>query len=114
MLKRVNARSTVSSVVRQKVQKKVVSSLNRLRRLGMVWFMGHGSSKFRITESVFRFGADIRAKAEDRFGNAEFAAAVAHKPYHAQTTQAVQRRNHLFLHLLTNNARNRRAGIHPL
>ncbi len=34
---------------------------NRLRRLGMVWFMGHDSSKFRITESVFRFGADVRA-----------------------------------------------------
>ncbi|MCP6423671.1 chromosome partition protein MukE, partial [Klebsiella pneumoniae] len=30
-------------------------------RLGMVWFMGHDSSKFRITESVFRFGADVRA-----------------------------------------------------
>ncbi len=25
----------------------------------MVWFMGHDSSKFRITESVFRFGADV-------------------------------------------------------
>ena len=48
-------------VIRQKLQEKVRSSLNRLRRLGMVWFMGHDSSKFRITESVFRFGADVRA-----------------------------------------------------
>lgn len=42
------------------------SSLNRLRRLGMVWFMGHDSSKFRITESVFRFGADVRAGDDPR------------------------------------------------
>lgn len=50
-----NNRSTGSDVDRQKLQEKVRSSLNRLRRLGMVWFMGHDSSKFRITESVFRF-----------------------------------------------------------
>ncbi|WP_312463701.1 chromosome partition protein MukE, partial [Pantoea endophytica] len=31
------------------------------RRLGMGWFMGNDSSKFRITESVFRFGADVRS-----------------------------------------------------
>ena len=42
------------------------SSLSRLRRLGMVWFMGHDSSKFRITESVFRFGADVRAGDDPR------------------------------------------------
>ncbi len=41
---------------------KMRASLNRLRRLGMVWFMGHDSSKFRITESVFRFGADVRRR----------------------------------------------------
>ena len=56
-----NTRSTVSDLARQKLQKKVRSSLNRLRRLGMIWFMGNDSSKFRITESVFRFGADVRA-----------------------------------------------------
>jgi len=32
----------------------------------MVWFMGHDSSKFRITESVFRFGADVRAGDDPR------------------------------------------------
>lgn len=37
------------------------ASLNRLRRLGMVWFMGNDNSKFRIMESVFRFGADVRS-----------------------------------------------------
>jgi chromosome condensin MukBEF MukE localization factor len=46
---------------RQKLQEKVRSSLNRCAVWGMVWFMGHDSSKFRITESVFRFGADVRA-----------------------------------------------------
>ena len=56
-----NNRSTGSDLDRQKLQEKVRSSLNRLRRLGMVWFMGHDSSKFRITESVFRFGAAGRA-----------------------------------------------------
>lgn len=61
LLKLVNNRSTGSDLDRQKLQEKVRSSLNRLRRLGMVWFMGHDSSKFRITESVFRFGADVRA-----------------------------------------------------
>ena len=62
----VNNRSTGSDVDRQKLQEKVRSSLNRLRRLGMVWFMGHDSSKFRITESVFRFGADVRAGDDPR------------------------------------------------
>ena len=31
-----------------------------------MWFMGHDSSKFRITESVFRFGADVRAGDDPR------------------------------------------------
>ncbi|VCW04563.1 Chromosome partition protein MukE [Klebsiella pneumoniae] len=59
LLKLVNNRSTGSDLDRQKLQEKMRASLNRLRRLGMVWFMGHDSSKFRITESVFRFGADV-------------------------------------------------------
>ncbi|UWS32188.1 chromosome partition protein MukE [Erwinia pyrifoliae] len=60
-LKLVNQRSTGSDLDRQKLQEKMRASLNRLRRLGMVWFMGNDSSKFRITESVFRFGADVRS-----------------------------------------------------
>lgn len=61
LLKLVNQRSTGSDLDRLKLQEKMRASLNRLRRLGMVWFMGNDSSKFRITESVFRFGADVRS-----------------------------------------------------
>ena len=61
LLKYVNQRSTGSDLDRQKLQDKVRTSLNRLRRLGMVFFMGADSTKFRITESVFRFGADVRS-----------------------------------------------------
>ncbi|WP_406643390.1 chromosome partition protein MukE [Pectobacterium brasiliense] len=61
LLKLVNQRSTGSDLDRQKLQEKVRTSLNRLRRLGMIYFMGNDSSKFRITESVFRFGADVRS-----------------------------------------------------
>ena len=66
LLKLVNNSSTGSDLDRQKLQEKMRASLNRLRRLGMVWFMGHDSSKFRITESVFRFGADVRAGDDPR------------------------------------------------
>ncbi|MGB9098293.1 chromosome partition protein MukE [Erwinia sp.] len=61
LMKFVNQRSTGSDIDRQKLQEKMRASLNRLRRLGMVWFMGNDSSKFRIIESVFRFGADVRS-----------------------------------------------------
>ncbi|OON40845.1 chromosome partitioning protein MukE [Izhakiella australiensis] len=61
LLKLVNQRSTGSDLDRQKLQEKMRASLNRLRRLGMVWFTGNDNSKFRITESVFRFGADVRS-----------------------------------------------------
>nr|WP_228720361.1 chromosome partition protein MukE [Zophobihabitans entericus] len=62
LLKLVNNRSTGSDLDRQKLQDKVRTSLNRLRRLGMVFFIvGNDSSKFRITESIFRFGADVRS-----------------------------------------------------
>lgn len=66
LLRLVNNRSTGSDLDRQKLQEKVRASLTRLRRLGMIWFMGHDSSKFRITESVFRFGADVRAGDDPR------------------------------------------------
>ena len=61
LLKLVNQRSTGSDLDRAKLQEKMRASLSRLRRLGMVWFMGNDSSKFRIMESVFRFGADVRS-----------------------------------------------------
>ena len=61
LLKLVNQRSTGSDLARTRLQEKMRASLSRLRRLGMVWFMGNDSSKFRIMESVFRFGADVRS-----------------------------------------------------
>ncbi|WP_413734464.1 chromosome partition protein MukE [Sodalis sp. RH21] len=66
LLKLVNQRSTGSDLDRQKLQEKVRTSLNRLRRLGMVWFMGNDTAKFRITEAVFRFGADVRGGDDQR------------------------------------------------
>jgi len=66
LLKLVNQRSTGSDLDRQKLHEKVRASLSRLRRLGMVWFMGNDSSKFRIMESVFRFGADVRSGDDPR------------------------------------------------
>lgn len=62
LLKLVNQRSTGSDLDRQKLHDKVKTSLNRLRRLGMVFFIvGNDSSKFRINEAIFRFGADVRS-----------------------------------------------------
>lgn len=66
LLKLVNQRSTGSDLDHQKLQEKIRASLNRLRRLGMVWFMGNDNSKFRIIESVFRFGADVRSGDDPR------------------------------------------------
>nr|WP_314264516.1 chromosome partition protein MukE [uncultured Moellerella sp.] len=61
LLKFVNQRSTGSDLDKQKLQEKLRTSLNRLRRLGMVYFLQNDSNKFTIMESVFRFGADVRA-----------------------------------------------------
>ncbi|MDD9339663.1 MAG: chromosome partition protein MukE [Providencia heimbachae] len=61
LLKFVNQRSTGSDLDKQKLQEKLRTSLNRLRRLGMVHFLQNDSSKFVISESVFRFGADVRS-----------------------------------------------------
>ncbi|SUB63391.1 condesin subunit E [Plesiomonas shigelloides] len=60
LLKLVNNRSTGSDLDRKKLQEKVNTSLNRLRRLGMLVMIGD-SGKFRISEAVFRFGADVRS-----------------------------------------------------
>ncbi|AOM40669.1 chromosome partition protein MukE [Xenorhabdus hominickii] len=66
LMKLVNQRSTGSDLDKQKLQEKVRTSLNRLRRLGMVYFLQNDSSKFTITESVFRFGADVRSGDDPR------------------------------------------------
>lgn len=61
LLRLVNQRSTGSDLDLQKLQEKMRTSLNRLRRLGMISFLLNDMRCFSITESVFRFGADVRS-----------------------------------------------------
>ncbi|OAT23082.1 chromosome partition protein MukE [Proteus myxofaciens] len=61
LLRLVNQRSTGSDLDLQKLQEKMRTSLNRLRRLGMISFLVNDLQRFSITESVFRFGADVRS-----------------------------------------------------
>lgn len=61
LLRLVNQRSTGSDLDLQKLQEKTRTSLNRLRRLGMISFLVNDLQRFSITESVFRFGADVRS-----------------------------------------------------
>ncbi|ASV33587.1 chromosome partitioning protein MukE [Candidatus Williamhamiltonella defendens] len=60
LFKCINQRSTGSDLDKQKLQERVRTSLNRLRRLGMVYFIENDKQKFVINAAVFRFGADIR------------------------------------------------------
>lgn len=66
LMKLVNQRSIGSDLDRQKLQEKIRASLNRLRRLGMVWFAANDCSRFRIMSSIFRFGADVRSGEDQR------------------------------------------------
>ena len=59
LMKLVTNRAAGSDLDREKLFDKVKTSLRRLRRLGMVLPIGE-TGKFRISESVFRFGADVR------------------------------------------------------
>ncbi|WP_413110503.1 chromosome partition protein MukE [Thaumasiovibrio sp. DFM-14] len=59
LLRLVTHRATGSDLDRVKLQEKVRTSLRRLRRLGMILNVGE-EGKFRISEAVFRFGADVR------------------------------------------------------
>ncbi|MGL5431226.1 MAG: chromosome partition protein MukE [Vibrio sp.] len=59
LMKLVTNRASGSDLDREKLFEKVRTSLRRLRRLGMVITIGD-TAKFRITEAVFRFGADVR------------------------------------------------------
>lgn len=62
LLKAINQRSSGSDLDKQKLAEKVRSALSRLRRLGMIYSIGdQHSGKFIISESVFRFGAEVRA-----------------------------------------------------
>lgn len=67
LLKAVNQRSSGSDLDKQKLAEKVRSALNRLRRLGMIHTVGEqNSGKFTISESVFRFGAEVRSGDDPR------------------------------------------------
>ena len=62
LLKAVNQRSSGSDLDKQKLAEKVRAALTRLRRLGMIHTIGEqNSGKFTISESVFRFGAEVRS-----------------------------------------------------
>ncbi|MGF1700767.1 chromosome partition protein MukE [Photobacterium makurazakiensis] len=60
LMKLVTNRATGSDLDREKLYDKVKTSLRRLRRIGMLIPVGE-NGKFRISEAVFRFGADVRA-----------------------------------------------------
>ena len=62
LLKAVNQRSSGSDLDKQKLAEKVRAAIGRLRRLGMIQTVGEqNSGKFTISESVFRFGAEVRS-----------------------------------------------------
>ncbi|WP_192867831.1 chromosome partition protein MukE [Thaumasiovibrio subtropicus] len=65
LLKLVTNRASGSDLDREKLQEKVRTSLRRLRRLGMILTIGE-EGKFRISEAVFRFGADVRTSDDIR------------------------------------------------
>ncbi len=59
LMRLVANRATGSDLDKEKLFEKVRASLRRLRRLGMIINVGD-TSKFSISEAVFRFGADVR------------------------------------------------------
>ena len=65
LLRMVNQRSGRSDLDKRKLLEKMRTSLRRLKRLGMVLPVGTGD-KFRVNESVFRFGADVRSDEDPR------------------------------------------------
>ncbi|WP_373777601.1 chromosome partition protein MukE [Glaesserella sp.] len=67
LLKAVNPRSTGSDLDKAKLAEKVGGALRRLQRIGIITRMGdQNSKKFVISESVFRFGADVRTGDDPR------------------------------------------------
>lgn len=61
LLKAINLRASGSDLDKQKLAEKVRAAIGRLRRLGMLHTVGEqNSGKFSISESVFRFGAEVR------------------------------------------------------
>ncbi len=67
LLKAINLRASGSDLDKQKLAEKVRAAIGRLRRLGMLHTVGEqNSGKFTISESVFRFGAEVRAGDDPR------------------------------------------------
>ncbi|MDG6279739.1 chromosome partition protein MukE [Glaesserella parasuis] len=67
LLKAINPRSTGSDLDKAKLAEKVGGALRRLGRLGVISRVGdQNSKKFVISESVFRFGADVRTGDDPR------------------------------------------------
>ncbi|MFK5080773.1 chromosome partition protein MukE, partial [Glaesserella parasuis] len=63
----INPRSTGSDLDKAKLAEKVGGALRRLGRLGVITRVGdQNSKKFVISESVFRFGADVRTGDDPR------------------------------------------------
>ncbi len=60
LMKLVTNRASGSDLDKEKLFDKVRTSLRRLKRLGMIIQVGE-QGKFRISEAVFRFGADVRS-----------------------------------------------------
>ena len=65
LLRMVNQRSGGSDLDKRKLLEKMRTALRRLKRLGMVLPIWSGD-KFRVNESVFRFGADVRSDEDPR------------------------------------------------
>ncbi len=59
LMKFVTIKATGTDLDKEKLYEKVRTSLRRLKRIGMLLPIGEGE-KFRISEAVFRFGADVR------------------------------------------------------
>jgi chromosome partition protein MukE len=67
LLKAINPRSTGSDMDKAKLAEKVGGALRRLARIGIITRIGEQNSrKFIISESVFRFGAEVRAGDDPR------------------------------------------------
>lgn len=88
LMKLVTLRASGSDLDREKLYDKVKTSLRRLRRLGMIVPIGE-NGKFRVSESTFRFGADVRAGDDMREAQLRLirdGEAVIHTQEHAQSS----------------------------
>ncbi|WP_116472966.1 chromosome partition protein MukE [Zobellella maritima] len=65
LLRMVNQRAGGSDLDRRKLADKLKSAIRRLKRLGMVSAVG-SQDRFRISEAVFRFAADVRSDEDPR------------------------------------------------